>query len=76
MTSIEPTYWGPGSDIFAFFGTYHQHGEQKHSFESWLKQLIAHPAGVLEISGAPLVRAQLRRPVHADDRHFDRPVLG
>jgi hypothetical protein len=23
--------------VFAFLGTYHQHGEQKHSFESWLK---------------------------------------
>jgi cholesterol oxidase len=52
VTSIEPTYWGPGSDIFAFLGTYHQHGEQQHSFTSWLKELVAHPDDVLAISDA------------------------
>jgi len=44
QTSIEPTYWGLGSDIFAFLGTYHQHGEQEHSFESWLKEIVTHPS--------------------------------
>ncbi|MGZ6662302.1 MAG: GMC family oxidoreductase N-terminal domain-containing protein, partial [Solirubrobacteraceae bacterium] len=43
VTSIEPTYWGLGSNVFAFLGTYHQHGEQKHSFESWLKEILKHP---------------------------------
>ncbi|HEV3389865.1 MAG TPA: GMC family oxidoreductase [Solirubrobacteraceae bacterium] len=44
VTSIEPTYWGLGSNVFAFLGTYHQHGEQKHSFESWLKEILTHPS--------------------------------
>jgi cholesterol oxidase len=47
VTSIEPTYWGLGSNVFAFLGTYHQHGEQKHSIESWLKELVSHPIEVL-----------------------------
>jgi cholesterol oxidase len=47
VTSIEPTYWGVGSDIFAFLGTYHQHGEQKHPFESWVKEVAKHPREVL-----------------------------
>ena len=46
VTSVEPTYWGVGSDIFAFLGTYHQHGEQKHPFESWLKELVENPTEV------------------------------
>ena len=50
VTSIEPTYWGVGSNVFAFLGTYHQHGEQKQPFESWLKELVEHPAEVLAIS--------------------------
>jgi cholesterol oxidase len=49
-TSIEPTYWGLGSDVFALLGTYHQHGEQKHSFESWLKELVEHPVDTLRLS--------------------------
>ena len=52
MTSVEPTYWGVGSNVFALLGTYHQHGEQKHPFESWLKELLEHPNR----------GAQLRRP--------------
>ena len=47
VTSIEPTYWGLGSNVFAFLGTYHQHGEQKHSFESWLKEILKHPSEVI-----------------------------
>ena len=50
VTSIEPTYWGVGSNVFAFLGTYHQHGEQNQPFESWLQELVEHPAGVLAIS--------------------------
>jgi cholesterol oxidase len=46
-TSIEPVYWGVGSDLFALLVTYHQHGEQKHPTASWVKQLIKHPQQVL-----------------------------
>ena len=46
-TSVEPTFWGVGSDLFALLGTYHQHGEQKHPTESWLKELFSHPTEVL-----------------------------
>jgi cholesterol oxidase len=47
VTSIEPVYWGVGSDVMAFLTTYHQHGEQKHPIASWLKQLVEHPTEVL-----------------------------
>jgi cholesterol oxidase len=50
VTSIEPTIWGVGSDVFAFLVTYHQHGEQKHPTLSWLKQLATHPGQVLGLS--------------------------
>src|SRR3954447_6519971 len=30
-TSVEPTIWSVGSDLFAFLVTQHQHGEQKHA---------------------------------------------
>jgi cholesterol oxidase len=46
-TSVEPTYWGVGSDLFALLGTYHQHGEQKHPTAAWLKELFSHPTEVL-----------------------------
>jgi cholesterol oxidase len=47
VTSIEPTIWGVGSDVFAFLMTYHQHGAQKHPTLSWLRQLVEHPTQVL-----------------------------
>jgi len=47
VTSIEPVYWGMGSDVMAFLTTYHQHGEQTHPIASWLKQLVEHPTQVL-----------------------------
>ena len=50
VTSIEPTIWGVGSNVFAMLVTYHQHGEQKHPTLSWLKQLVEHPTQVLGIS--------------------------
>ena len=50
VTSIEPTIWGVGSDVFAFLVTYHQHGEQKHATASWLKELVGHPNKVLGLS--------------------------
>jgi cholesterol oxidase len=51
-TSIEPTIWGVGSDVFAFLVTYHQHGEQKHATASWLKQLVEHPVQMLSFDDA------------------------
>ena len=48
-TSIEPTYWGVGSNLFALLGTYHQHGEQTHPTASWLKELIRHPGEMLSL---------------------------
>jgi cholesterol oxidase len=51
-TSVEPTIWGVGSDVFAFLLTYHQHGEQKHPTLSWLKQLVEHPTRVLGFDDA------------------------
>ena len=67
VTSIEPTIWGVGSDVFAFLMTYHQHGEQNHPTLSWLKQLVEHPSQVLGSAPAPLVRADRHHAVHADD---------
>ena len=52
VTSIEPTIWGVGSDLFALLVTYHQHGEQKHATASWLKQLARHPGQVLGFDDA------------------------
>jgi len=50
VTSVEPTNWGVGSDVFALLGTYHQHGAQSHPFASWLEALVEHPGEVLAIS--------------------------
>lgn len=52
VTSIEPTIWGVGSDVFAFLVTQHQRGEQKHPTLSWLKNLVAHPGQVLAFNDA------------------------
>jgi cholesterol oxidase len=47
QTSIEPVYYGVGSDVMSFLITYHQHAAQKHPVEGWLKELIEHPSNVL-----------------------------
>src|SRR5262245_47248921 len=47
VTSIEPVYWGVGSDVMAFLTTYHQHGEQEHPLANWLKKLNEYPEHVL-----------------------------
>jgi cholesterol oxidase len=52
QTSIEPTIWGVGSDLFAFLVTQHQHGAQAHPTASLVKQLIAHPGQVLGFDDA------------------------
>jgi cholesterol oxidase len=50
VTSIEPVYYGVGSDVMAFLLTYHQHGEQQHPTREWLKELVEHPSQVLGFS--------------------------
>jgi cholesterol oxidase len=52
VTSVEPTYWGVGSDIFAFLVTHHQHGQQQHPTGAWLRELFEHPAEVLGFNDA------------------------
>ena len=47
VTSIEPVYYGVGSNFMSLLFTYHQHGAQRHPFASWLKELIEHPSEVL-----------------------------
>jgi cholesterol oxidase len=47
VTSIEPVYYGVGSDVMAFLQTYHQHGDQQHPTREWLKELAGHPSQVL-----------------------------
>jgi cholesterol oxidase len=46
-TSIEPVYYGVGSDLMTLLTTYHQHGEQQHATLGWLKELVEHPGKVL-----------------------------
>lgn len=48
-TSIEPVYYGVGSDLMALLFTAHQKGEQEHPFQGWLKELIEHPLKVMSI---------------------------
>jgi cholesterol oxidase len=50
VTSIEPTIWGVGSNIFALLMNYHQHGEQEHPTWSWFKLLNEYPTQVLKLS--------------------------
>jgi cholesterol oxidase len=52
VTSIEPVYYGAGSNLMSLMFTYHQHGAQKHPFASWLKELVAHPGEVLSFDDA------------------------
>jgi len=52
VTSIEPVYYGAGSNFMALLFTYHQHGKQKHPLASWLKELIEHPTEVLTFDDA------------------------
>jgi cholesterol oxidase len=47
QTSIEPVYYGVGSDLMALTFSYHQDGQQKHPTAGWLTALVEHPAKVL-----------------------------
>jgi cholesterol oxidase len=46
-TSIEPVYYGVGSDVMALLMTYHQQGAQEHPTENWMREFVHHPAKVL-----------------------------
>jgi cholesterol oxidase len=52
VTSIEPVYYGVGSNFMALLFTYHQHGKQKHPLASWLRELVEHPTEVLSFGDA------------------------
>ncbi|MGV0745534.1 GMC oxidoreductase [Mycolicibacterium sp. XJ870] len=47
MTSIEPVYYGPGSNFMALLFSYHQRGEQEHPTRDWLRELLTNPGNVL-----------------------------
>ena len=48
-TSIEPVYYGVGSNVMAFLSTYHTQGTEAHRTLAWLKELIKHPIKVAGI---------------------------
>jgi cholesterol oxidase len=52
QTSIEPVYYGVGSDLMALLFTAHHEGEQQHPTLNWLKELAEHPLKVLGIDDA------------------------
>ena len=52
VTSIEPVYWGPGSDLFAYLVNEHRDGKQKHPTTSFIKDLVEHPGRVLAFDDA------------------------
>lgn len=47
MTSIEPVYYGVGSNLMAMLFSYHQRGDQKHPMRNWIKELVSNPRNVL-----------------------------
>ncbi|WP_036555523.1 GMC oxidoreductase [Nocardioides insulae] len=47
-TSIEPVYYGRGSNLMAFMFTFHQQGAQDHPTREWLKKLVTSPGEVLK----------------------------
>jgi cholesterol oxidase len=51
-TSIEPVYYGVGSDVMALLMTFHQEGSQEHPLKNWVEQFVHHPASVLGIDDA------------------------
>jgi cholesterol oxidase len=52
VTSIEPVYWGPGSDLFAFLVNEHRDGAQKHPTTAFVKDLAGHPGRILGFGDA------------------------
>lgn len=52
VTSIEPVYWGVGSDLFAYLVNEHRDGAQKHPTTSFVKDLVEHPGRVLGFDDA------------------------
>lgn len=45
-TSIEPNFWGIGSNALGLMLNWHQEGHQDHPFEDLVKQAIEHPSDV------------------------------
>jgi len=52
QTSIEPVYYGVGSNLMALLFTWHQEGDQRHPTFNWLKEFAEHPLKVLGIDDA------------------------
>ncbi|MHB1559584.1 MAG: GMC oxidoreductase [Isosphaeraceae bacterium] len=48
-TSIEPVYYGVGSNVMAFLSTYHTQGTEAHRTLAWLTEFIKHPLRTLGI---------------------------
>lgn len=48
FTSIEPCFYGVGSDLLSLMMTWHQHGHQDHPFEEWAKKFATDPRRILE----------------------------
>jgi len=46
-TSIEPVFYGVGSDLIALTFAHHRDGDQAHPAAGWLAALAKHPAAVL-----------------------------
>lgn len=45
-TSVEPCFYGLGSDAMGMMLNWHQHGHQDHPTENWIKEMITHPGTV------------------------------
>lgn len=50
QTSIEPVYYGVGSNLMAFLMSLHQEGDQKHPMLDWAKRLVTHPSDIARVS--------------------------
>jgi cholesterol oxidase len=51
-TSIEPVYYGVGSDVMALLMTFHQQGSQEQPLSRWVDEFVHHPASLLGIDDA------------------------
>ena len=74
-TSIEPVYYGVGSDLMALCSPTTSIGDQEHPTEHWLNTSSATPARSSGRGCPTLVGADGGDAVHADPGHVDRAVL-
>ncbi len=49
-TSIEPVYYGVGSNSMGLLSTHHTRGKEIHRIRAWLGELIKHPIKVLSMT--------------------------